>query len=210
MGTDIHLRVQVLRDGAWVDEPSLLDHGTPEDRNYRTFALLADVRNGEGFASSKTHEPVRPWFAGRGLPAGVSPEPTSADPDSCDGWLGEHSFTWATLAELRMVEWDVVFHETGLVELAVYDEWVAGGRVSCPRNWCADSWDAIIVKMAEGELAERRSNGTLDADKRNLVCVSWERKAAADSSFRKWVAALTDDVIGVPPEHVRVLMGFDS
>ncbi len=77
MGTDIHSIAQVCRDGSWVTVAISID-GDP--RSYNTFAMLANVRNGRGFASIKTsggfpyiHEP-------RGLPADLK-EPSHVDGD---------------------------------------------------------------------------------------------------------------------------------
>ena len=42
MGTDIHLAAEVFEDGRW----HLAEVDLPDYRNYRAFAVLADVRNG--------------------------------------------------------------------------------------------------------------------------------------------------------------------
>ena len=71
MGTDIHLVVQVRRDGAWhfVDIPkeerygNILDH-----RWYDLFSILGNVRNGYGFAGVTTGSGFVPISDQRGLP----------------------------------------------------------------------------------------------------------------------------------------------
>ena len=128
MGTDIHLRVQGKTAEGWEyvktqpfpkygDAGFSFDEG-PCVRDYRVFALLAGVRNGTGFAGIRTHKPVDPAFAGRGLPDGVTEDDGPApDPDSDEdpfflagsNSIGDHSFTHATLAELRAVRWDTPF-----------------------------------------------------------------------------------------------------
>jgi len=102
LGTDIHIYAEVFRDGAW----HLADADLPEYRNYWGFAVLADVRNGYGFAGFDTGEPVTPISLPRGLPGDLSQE-LRAPPDSDDEelpssqiWLGNHSFSWLTLQEL--------------------------------------------------------------------------------------------------------------
>jgi hypothetical protein len=75
-----------------------------DDRNYDLFALLADVRNGRGFAGAPTGNRIQPLDAPRGVPA-----------DASFGWLAEvdswsvdmHSHSWFTLEEL------IAFQEAG-------------------------------------------------------------------------------------------------
>jgi hypothetical protein len=112
MGCDIHTRVEVFLprvEGAprWVMfDDDIFDTGWGEgrmtcepfgDRNYTLFALLANVRNGYGFAGIVTGNPVTPLDEPRGVPSNASL-----------GWLAEvdswdvdmHSHTWFTLREL--------------------------------------------------------------------------------------------------------------
>lgn len=228
MGTDIHIQVQGKNsDGEWAwvkrtpfaaykgDGASFDFDNDPTERNYNLFAILAGVRNGHGFAGSYRHEPVEPWFEGRGLPDGLTDEEchridcddiwslldlvagsgrngvdpilarykasrdtgneggrqkaidematlagvsrANAVPAYGDDWIGDHSFTHATLAELRDAPWDHKFHQAGAVE-----------RSYAPLVGCA---------------------------------------------FRRWVdgdvmQSFADEYGG--PENVRVLMGFDS
>lgn len=67
-------------------------------RNYVTFAVLGDVRNGYGFAGTPTHTPLTPSVgAGRGLPDDRDPRP-----EGQEGWYyGDHSFGWITIDELE-------------------------------------------------------------------------------------------------------------
>ena len=51
MGTDIHSIAQVKRDGQWVTVAIGI---AGDQRNYNTFAMLANVRNGRGFAGCWT------------------------------------------------------------------------------------------------------------------------------------------------------------
>lgn len=110
MGCDIHLFVETRNHdtGAWElrsDAPRL------HHRNYAVFAILANQRNGEGFT---------PISEPRGLPPDVSnalaaihandvaeePDESKEDADGeayGDYWVGDHSFSWLTLAEL--LEW---------------------------------------------------------------------------------------------------------
>lgn len=66
MGTDIHSIAQVCRDGSWVTV-AIGIYGDP--RSYNTFAMLANVRNGRGFAGIKTSDGFPYIHEPRGLPA---------------------------------------------------------------------------------------------------------------------------------------------
>lgn len=68
-----------------------------DDRNYTLFSLLADVRNGRGFAGVPTYDRVEPLSEPRGVPDDAS----FAWLAEVDGWdVDMHSHSWFTLAEL--------------------------------------------------------------------------------------------------------------
>ena len=123
MGCDIHLAVEVRRDGKWeralptggARDPSFVELAVEKgdgwyakrsavefyhNRNYYVFAVLADVRNYEDF---------RPISQPRGLPEDVSDAVRHLANDTDDDgdiWLGDHSFSWLTLTELQAYPWD--------------------------------------------------------------------------------------------------------
>jgi hypothetical protein len=205
MGSDIHLRLEVMRDGAWtgvpIERPDWRENGDtrpdPEGRNYSVFALLADVRNGSGFAGCKIFDPIEAPLAWRGLPDGVDPEGSP--------WLGEHSFTWATVAELKALDWDMVFHEYGVLSALEYNEWLASGDTA-PQSWSGDVDGPGVRKISAESLRADRA-----PDDRNLyIRAEWDRRAVAESGFRRWLDTLTEEQLGVPLDRARVLMGFDS
>jgi hypothetical protein len=95
MGTDIHLAAEVFTEGRW----QLVETELPDYRNYTAFAILADVRNGYGFAGFDTGEPVIPISEPRDFPDDLSDE-LQALLDRVDGqsiYLGDDSFSWVTL-----------------------------------------------------------------------------------------------------------------
>lgn len=65
MGCDIHSVAQVQEDGKW---KTVEVRVAGDDRNYDSFAVLADVRNGSGFAGVKTGEGWDYIAEPRGLP----------------------------------------------------------------------------------------------------------------------------------------------
>jgi hypothetical protein len=114
MGCDIHAIVQRRIGDRWetvTPPPEMLDpYGDLpfEFRNYELFAVLAGVRN---------YDNVTPIAEPRGLPddAGVEqgtfgwPSGATSSRVELDGkWLGEHSFSWLTAAELSAYDWSGV------------------------------------------------------------------------------------------------------
>lgn len=92
MGCDIHLYIERKVNGVW--EPVRIDDRLlPDDRNYRLFGFLANVRGTGGH------------FEGRGFPDDTSWKDL---PDGVENrnWLGDHSFTYATLYELQNAPWE--------------------------------------------------------------------------------------------------------
>lgn len=111
MGCDIHLYVEVKKNGKWKsadewkkDEDGYVSTVDPiyRGRNYDLFAVLANVRNGYGFAGRPTGEGFNPISHPKGTPKDVSDEVRSKieDMDS-DG----HSHSWLTVKELLDFDW---------------------------------------------------------------------------------------------------------
>jgi len=144
MGTDIHLAAEVYRDGQW----HLASVDLPDGRNYRAFAILADVRNGYGFAGFDTGDPVVPIAYPRGFPEDLSKElskllyiedeeeewlddaqrdPPSVDEDEMEEidhvWLGNESFSWVTLKELLDYDLDAPVTLRGKVPPDAAQRW---------------------------------------------------------------------------------------
>ena len=212
MGTDIHGVFQ-RRNGSneWVDVPSKYD----ESRHYQLFAVLADVRNGFGFAGIPTGDAVRPIDQPRGLPKDF---PCSADQHTTikevwdasgqeryykpgengygEVWMGDHSHSWLTGAEmLAWVEKAPVVEKVGVVDWPVWEKW---DRKTEPSDYCGDvgGRDVVVVSRIEAEAGKRGSH----------VRVRWH------SSLRKDLAYFFDEVARLMAEYgeIRYVFGFDS
>lgn len=100
MGTDIHMIVEVHDGGAW----RLAVREGWGDRSYDVFAMLADVRNGYGFAGCVTGSGFVVAHEQRGLPADLSDEARrDSGEDAHEAnrlYLGDHSFSWLTAGEV--------------------------------------------------------------------------------------------------------------
>lgn len=139
MGTDIHFYVE-RRDGPdapWQSADKWIDdgHGSHvsytdafySDRNYDLFAILADVRNGRGFAGVKTGDGFVPIAAPRGLPIDMSPELAAFMAQGI-----EHTPSWLTVAELMSYDWTQTTTKTGVVDLSELARWKLDGS---PNSW---------------------------------------------------------------------------
>ena len=177
MGCDIHSHVEIRRERYQGDGPYrgkrwvLLDcdlftnsyydetsdyapfrekHRTAplSDRNYTLFALLADVRNGSGFAGIKTGDPITPLSDPRGVPE-----------DASHGWLEEveqwdvdmHSHTWFTLAELLKPNplYDQRLVRRGIISAGQYEQIKQTGGT--PDGWSGSISGPKIITVTPDE-----------------------------------------------------------
>lgn len=180
MGCDIHLYVETRQqDGTWKAQGEFVrneddgEEGWMEcktrfysDRNYDLFAILADVRNGRGFAGIKTGEGFNPISEPRGVPGDASPEYKQiVEQWDCDG----HSHSYHTLRDLLDYDWT---QETGKQGWVTLKEWVSWSRWDReqglgPKSYCggisgqdvkhldAEAMDALLVKMRALETKEQ-------------------------------------------------------
>lgn len=151
MGCDIHMAVEVLKDGIWTAHGAKTEtaYGDPylswdepnTGRSYDLFAILANVRNGHGFAGIKTGEGFNPISEPRGIPSDASPEYRE--------WAGEmggdgHSHSYFTVAELLAYDWTQTTGHQGYVNLKGFAETLARGK---PSSWSGDISGGGIVKL---------------------------------------------------------------
>lgn len=137
MGCDIHCYAERYEGGRWVPAQALVknkyynaafpDDGDEweipqfyHDRNYDLFGILANVRNGRGFAGIKTGEGFAPMADPRGLPEDVSLEIQAIS----DKWDSDgHSHSYFTVAELIAYDWTQITINTGVLGAADFVEW---------------------------------------------------------------------------------------
>lgn len=227
MGTDIHMVVQVKRGGSWeiVDAPAWLverdDYDKKygrwcSDRNYDAFAILADVRNGSGFAGVETGEVMIP-VAGegqRGLPPDL--DGVNTDYDTPFHSLGDHSFHWLSLRELaEYPHWDKQRLHYGVVLAKWYVEHWKGKPVRVndgPKEYCGATFGGGVRTFEEAEFLALGEAAPVDANAN--VRISWPETYAysAGSWYTEFLPALRRwaDENKVAYEDVRIVMGFDS
>lgn len=157
------------------------------ERSYNTFAILANVRNGSGFAGVKTGDGFNFISEPRGLPkdlsvglrkaAAIAEVDEDGQPVSCrevddsyddenyEGtgtyrpWLGDHSYTHMTLDEVMAFDWEQGTKECGLVTAAVYADWVEKGRKGRPESWCGGVSGPGVTIVSNKEMDQLIAEG---------------------------------------------------
>lgn len=238
MGTDIHFYVERRgAAGGWEScdtwEPSEYDdHALTvpygkhfyEGRNYDLFAILANVRNGSGFAGCDTGDGFIPIVEPRGLPADLSPQLRAEA-----GRYLEHTPSWLLISEIMAYDWTQVTTKRGWVSMGQYIDWVSWrrGQGLGPDSWSGGISGPVIEHITEQEM-ERRVVALSDDEKQALrraakgdpfggsgpgaryyCAVSWTTPyyRAAGSFLNETLPRLWR--VG-PPGDVRVVFWFDS
>lgn len=175
MGCDIHLWVEkrVVKCQYGEDVWETVDHPDGRwysGRNYDLFAILANVRNGRGFAGIRTGGgfiPILPEDAetdeSRSLEHGGEPVPfcRGVPQRASDEYHAEvfrwsvdgHSHSWLTLSELLTYDWhNAKTTKRGCVSGVRYARMKRDGQTA-PDEWCGDiSGPGIrVVSVAEAD-----------------------------------------------------------
>lgn len=125
-------------------------------RNYDLFAILANVRNGRGFAGVPTGEGFDPISMPKGIPADCHPI-TKAMMESygCDG----HSHSWITLRELLDYDWEgqrTVSY--GVVNEKEYKVFKAEGM---PNAWAGMTFGKGVIQITN-DMMDKMLSGELE------------------------------------------------
>lgn len=246
MGCDIHLYAEHKKNERWrpLRQPteSRYAEGRKEypsefdDRNYDVFAILANVRNGRGFAGAQTGTGFNPISDPRGLPEDLSAEFAAAHESLDDGpslWFGDHSHSYLTLAELLDFDYTQTTNCCGVLSWTQYVGWRFGNwsgatRNNEPRAYCGGvSGHGIVVHPDESVFAERYDELT-DERRREIArddvehvpfqkeyaCCWWEVDYAYTMQrfASKVILPLAGEASkrGLGLDCVRVVFGFDS
>ena len=249
MGTDIHMAAEVRKNGKWTlvrdkvfknswyepDPSKQRDYNRNEftnipydERNYNLFAMLADVRNGYGFAGCVTGQRINPISAPKGYPEDLSDElKRDIDPDiyhsdeyrQCMGsedrpYLSdEHSASYLTLQELLDYDWDQGHKTIGYLTQSEYASSIYKGKH--PESWCGGVGGGNVVKVSEQEMIDIiEGRYRVNPDKEYYTqCVFPSRtyKEKAGSFYTDTIPALKKLIPeGGTPSDVRIVFDFDS
>lgn len=180
MGCDIHLYVEKRVNGKWKaadkwsrdkddeENPKRLtvdyDARFYTGRNYNLFAILADVRNGRGFAGIKIGDGFTPIAPPRGIPDGACPEYIQ----ECNAWGSDgHSHSHFTVSELMAYDWTQVSTLQGVVGALTFEKWERYGRSQgeSPEDYCGDIYGRDIIKVEESVMRKMVKSVVEEAEK---------------------------------------------
>lgn len=215
MGCDIHAFVEAKRFGDWrhVYRPekeagSWIDnYYFPTDRDYDWFAVLANVRNGYGFAGCDTGDGFIPIADPKGLPEDVSVM-VKAESDKWDS--DGHSHSWITLKELQAYDWDRETRKRGVIPAEEYDKL---GYGNAPKEWSGWVSGPGIVVVPHDDYEHLKKTGDLSPSAKYYVQTDWSLKYRDRFKhyFDKHLPRLAElaELYG-GPENVRVVFWFDN
>jgi hypothetical protein len=206
-----------------LDKP--FDDDPESSRNYDKFAILADVRNGTGFAGCVTGRGFEPISSHRGFPDDVDQE----FKESYDDWT--HSATWVSLKDFLDYNWDRMTIKSGVITLEEYKKLkdpLSKHNTKTPNSWSGGVFGGnnITISMEEankvirGELTELtrvnehfRKEETLTKpinEWKINVQYEWYVKYSEwfDTFIKNWVEPIKE--LGKKYEDVRITMSFDS
>lgn len=204
MGCDIHFYVEFKKDGKWtyydheakyvtsVDEDGYRNksedwYDSPMDvgRSYNLFSILADVRNGQGFAGVDTGDGFVPISPPRGVPNDISPEVMKEyvcvlgsdeyyTQDTFERWIASgcskridentvtgpdwHSESWLTVYELEKYDWNQVTKLRGWVDP---DNFLAFRKNGSPKEWCGAISGAKVEHVSNQQMTKLLNTGEI-------------------------------------------------
>lgn len=215
MGCDIHIYVEKKEDGRWipVDDWVQDEYGISYvpyqkqiyyGRNYDLFAMLADVRNGYGFAGVDTGNGFIPISLPKGLPDDVSDNIKNvSDSWGCDG----HSHSWLTLKELIDYDWNQTTKHRGVVSKESYYRYIHTGKP----DYCCGGISGQSIKIVSNEHMKGILDGSIIADSNMsyYTTVEWtdQYKISAGIFLNTVIPKLQS--LGTP-EDVRIVFWFDN
>lgn len=199
MGCDIHFFVEKRVEGKWVsadkweidkddDEPRQprvpWEQSFYHSRNYNLFAILADVRNGRGFAGVKTGEGFNPISPPRGLPDDVSPEVGK----EAVRWAGDgHSHSFLTVEELLDYDWTQTTHLEGDMHAMEFERWERYDRRKGdgPDSYAGAIMGRDFVRIDEDKLREMLAKKKAELENNKVFGPEWAE--AMDAEFGKYI-----------------------
>jgi len=217
MGCDIHLHYEIKEGNEWkyIDwkkdlqsedkdyYTELSNHPLYVGRNYNLFSILANVRNGYGFAMCNTSAGFAPIDFPRGLPDDISDEVK----EEAEIWgVDAHSHSWLYLQELLEYGWDIrTVTLIGVVNKREYIEFKKNGR---PSSWSGEVSGKFVKNISNSEMED-----LLSSDEKTkthyYTQVCWDcsyREAVGESWFKTLdeLSKLGD------PNNIRLVFWFDN
>ena len=145
-----------------------------DNRNYDLFALLANVRNGYGFAGVRRGDAIEPLDMPRGIPSDAS----YGWLEYCDSWGPDlHSHSWFTLAELVAFQEQGRFGQrmrrTGVISGKYYEELQRTGKK--PESWSGSISGNGIITITPDEYDAGTRAQAFTPEEIAQIRAGWER-----------------------------------
>lgn len=177
-------------------------------RNYSLFSILANVRNGYGFAGVDLGNGCIPISNPRGVPE-----------DACEEYKNyvnlwgseEHSHSFFTLAELLNYDWkgNKTKHR-GYMKQEVYEEYK---RTGFKKSYLGNVFGRHIVKISNEEMDAIINGGPADENASYYTQVEWEEsyyESCVDfvENQLKELMRIAEES-DCEAENLRIVFGFD-
>jgi len=212
MGCDIHFFVEKKIGNKWVSVDEWKDYdgwktvdykkAFYSNRNYDLFAILANVRNGYGFAGCDTGNGFIPISMPRGLPDNVSQEVGNHSKQ-----YGEdgHSHSYLTVKELLAYDWNQTTKKRGVVSEEEYQE-----IIDKPKRYAGGVSGRDIVHVTPSQMDRLITHPELkDKDKSYYTTVEW--KETYKEAVRDFYIETLPRLKGLgKPNKVRIVFWFDN
>jgi hypothetical protein len=211
----------------WEDDLENEFKSNPEDgRWYDKFSILANVRNGYGFAGVKTGSGFNYMSDYRGFPDDTDPNFVEQNRE----WT--HSHTWVGLEDFKNFDWDARTFKDGVIKLSEYKKLrnpLVKHNTETPESWSggvgggntititSEEADEVLkgtkqfLTREPNEWADETEGTTKHVDEWDVyVEYSWAIKYSEwfDNFIKNWVKPIEE--LGEKYEDVRVVMSFDS
>lgn len=229
MGCDIHLFIEIKNEAdQWVHHDWRAKHKDGEDedgspiynyeslfkdpfdvgRNYNLFAVLADVRNGRGFAGVDSGDALNTISDPRGMPIDV----TSEVSEEADSWGDDgHSHSYHTLATLELFDWNQVSIQRGIVDADGFRTLTENGS---PNAWCGGVGGGRVKMINNAEMQTEvdriKDGGNVATISHLYTRVQWEEKYADCFPYfvNTFIPALRQ--LCGDPDRCRIVFWFDN
>jgi len=178
-----------------------------DGRNYDLFAILADVRNGRGFAGAKTGEGFIPISNPRGVPDDAS----AVYKNWVEEWDGDgHSHSFHTIRKLvEYPHWDNGATQFGVVSESEYKVFKEQG---IPNSYCSYCSGGGVVHITNQEMDDVINGSYPIKDGAEYYTrVQWKEgyKDAAGNFYTESIPRLKE-LAGDDLDSVRIVFFFDN
>lgn len=196
------------------------------ERSYNLFGMLADVRNGTGFAGVRTGDGYVPISKPRGFPKDMSLGLTqhlasgNSDEDNEDfrsmgypyplAYQGDHSDSWLLISEILeyFADGNRVSHHQGLVSMEEYKVFLEKGS---PDSWSGGVWGGGSETVSSQKMQNLLEGKELpEPGKSYYTTVHWTSTYAEDAgkAFLEYFIPACQKL--GDPKNVRLVFNFDS